>query len=317
MVGNFVLTNSTEVVIAYADAGGTVSSAGGTVLTGSAVTNTATASNGFVFANWTTNGVLASVTTPYSFSASTNVALVANFTSTAVSNTVVAYASAGGTVANAGGSFLTGSLVTNTATASNGFAFANWTTNGAFASSAPTYIFTVVTNEALVANFTNSVVSYEVNVIANPSSEGSVTNVSGTYPMGSFVTDTATANSGFQFVNWTSNGVPESTSPSYTVTVTTNETVVANFAPVDYTVTVTTSPSNGPAANLSGTFPSGSMVTNTAMANSGYGFVDWTLNGSFVTYSTNYPLTVTANEFLVANFTNTDITVTAIAAPVG
>ena len=43
---------------------------------------------------------------------------------------------------------------------------------------------------------------------------------------------TATANSGYNFVNWTANGSVVSTSASYTFTLNSNVTLVANFTPV-------------------------------------------------------------------------------------
>jgi uncharacterized repeat protein (TIGR02543 family) len=43
---------------------------------------------------------------------------------------------------------------------------------------------------------------------------------------------TATAKAGYNFVNWTQNGNPVNVSPSYTFTLTSNVTLVANFAPV-------------------------------------------------------------------------------------
>src|SRR5262249_20172478 len=79
---------------------------------------------------------------------------------------------------------------------------------------------------------------YTVAVSASPSAGGTVSGA-GTFAAGSSDTVTATANSGYTFFNWTANGSVVSTSPSYTFTVNSNVTLVANFTPVS-----TNSPAN-------------------------------------------------------------------------
>ena len=76
---------------------------------------------------------------------------------------------------------------------------------------------------------------YLVAVSASPSADGTVSG-GGLISAGSSVTVTATPNSGFSFVNWTQNGSAVSTSASYTFTLNSNTTLVANFTPVVATV---------------------------------------------------------------------------------
>jgi uncharacterized repeat protein (TIGR02543 family) len=316
LVANF--TNPVFAVesVAVPSTGGTVTSVDGAYPPGSFVTNFATTNSGYQFVNWTSNGVSVSTSTNYIVTVTTNEQLIANFSNTLVitSFKVIAYADVGGNVANPGGTFATGSSVTNTATANSGYQFANWTINGVVAATTPTYSFTVTTNVALVANFTPNA-AFTLTVIPDPSAGGTVS-AGGTFASGTEVINSAAANSGYQFVNWTStNGSVLSSFASFPVTLTTNEILVANFAPVDYTITVTSSPTNGPAASMSGTFPSGSSATFTTSSNSGYEFVKWTSNGTQVSTSTNYLLTIAGNETLVANFSNTEVTITALADP--
>jgi hypothetical protein len=118
------------------------------------VTVTATAKSGYVFTNWTANGTVQSASPSYSFTLATNTTLVANFAVKPTTNTVVAQvnpANAGSV--SGGGSFVTGSSVTVTATANSGYIFTNWTANGIAQSSSPSYSFTLATNSTLVANF--------------------------------------------------------------------------------------------------------------------------------------------------------------------
>jgi hypothetical protein len=66
-------------------------------------------------------------------------------------------------------------------------------------------------------------------------SGGGTTSGGGTVACGSNATVCATANSYYQFVNWTVNGNVVSTLPCYSITPTTNETLVANFVPFQIT----------------------------------------------------------------------------------
>jgi hypothetical protein len=103
--------------------------------------------------------------------------------------------------------------------------------NGSVVSTSASYTFTLNSNVTLVANFTTGVTQDTVAVSASPSADGTVSG-GGTFAAGSSVTVTATPNSGFSFVNWTQNGSVVSTSASYTFTVNSNVTLVANFTPL-------------------------------------------------------------------------------------
>ena len=157
---------------------------------------------------------------------------------------------------------------------------------------------------------------YTVNVSANPTIGGSVTG-GGTYNQGQSCTVTATPNAGYSFTNWTENGNVVSTNRNYTFTVTGNRTLVANFQaqPQNYNITVSANPSNGGSVAGGGTYQQGQSCTVTATANTGYAFANWTENGNVVSSQANYTFTVNGNRTLVANFTQQQFTITAIAEP--
>ena len=71
--------------------------------------------------------------------------------------------------------------------------------------------------------------TFTIAVSTSPSAGGTITG-GGTFAGGSSDTVTATANSGYTFVNWTENGSVVSTSASYTFTLSGNVTLVANFS---------------------------------------------------------------------------------------
>ena len=75
--------------------------------------------------------------------------------------------------------------------------------------------------------------------------------------------------------------------------------------PVDvvrYGINATPSPADGGSVSGAGTYLEGSECTLTAMANSGYAFLNWTENGEVVSTEAEYTFTVTEERALVANF---------------
>ena len=70
--------------------------------------------------------------------------------------------------------------------------------------------------------------AYTVSASANPTEGGTVSGA-GEYEADKTVTLTATASTGYTFINWTENGTEVSIDASYTFTVTGNRTLVANF----------------------------------------------------------------------------------------
>ena len=69
---------------------------------------------------------------------------------------------------------------------------------------------------------------YEITATANPTEGGTVSGA-GSYTEGSTCTLTATANTGYTFINWTENDEEVSTEAEYSFTVTGNRDLVANF----------------------------------------------------------------------------------------
>lgn len=119
---------------------------------------------GFVFANWTDNGVIVSTSASYTFVVDVNHSLTANFIP-AVGNVIATSANppAGGNTAG-GGTFATGNNVTVTATANPGYAFTGWTEGGVPVSGNASYTFAISANRSLVANFSVSVADVPTNV---------------------------------------------------------------------------------------------------------------------------------------------------------
>jgi hypothetical protein len=278
--------------------GGTITGTG-IYMEGQNCTLKAFANSGYTFINWTKNGVVVSTNATYRFVVTEAANYVANFELRSYAITVTASPTEGGTVAGAG-TYYYGATCTVTATANSGYFFANWTLNGRVVSYSAEYIFTVTGNRNLVANFVTNPQVCTISTFTNPSYGGTAIGA-GYYYTGASCTLTATANSGYAFVNWTENNVVVSTDDEYTFTVTGNRNLAANFTPVG-TISAIANPSYGGSITGGGTYQYGTNCTLRATANNGYLFVNWTENGVTVSTNTNYTFTVTGNRNLVANF---------------
>ena len=145
---------------------------------------------------------------------------------------------------------------------------------------------------------------YSIDVNPNPVGGGTIIGA-GTYEEGEICTLTATANAGYTFANWTDNGNMVSTNPTYTFTVNSSRTLVANFQINSYSITVSANSAEGGTIAGAGSYWYGQSCTVTATSNSGYIFNNWTENGNVVSTNPTYTFMVTENRTLVANFTQT------------
>lgn len=163
------------------------------------------------------------------------------------------------------------------------------------------------------SNFTNILEDYpySVTVTSNDNIMGiaSVTQVPNCTNNGQAVV-TATPNLGYDFVGWTENGLQVSTDAVYIFTITANRSLVANFATSSqsyYNINVTANPTNGGVVSGGGTYEEGQMCTVTAIPNTGFTFINWTENGSFVSAEAYYSFNVSASRNLVANFSSSTL----------
>lgn len=165
-------------------------------------------------------------------------------------------------------------------------------------------------------NVSGAVTQYTVSVSANPT-EGGTVEGGGTVNQGTSCTVSATANEGYDFVNWTEGGTVVSTNANYTFNVTANRTLVANFEQQiqTYTITATANPTNGGTVTGAGTYNQGESCTLQATPATGYTFVRWTKNGAQVSTNASYTFTVTESASYVAHFQVQSFTITATANP--
>ena len=297
LVANFTLNSYSITASANPTAGGMVSGAG-EYNHGASCTLTATANTGYTFVKWTKNGTQVSTNASYTFNVTASEAYVAHFQLQTYNITATANPSDGGTVSGVG-EYNYGASCTLTATANEGHTFVNWTENGSQVSSQANYTFTVTGNRNLVAHFSSQ--SYIITATADPV-EGGVVRGSGGYDFGDYCTLTATANTGYTFVNWTKNGTQVSTDPSFTFTVTESATYIAHFSINSYTISVIAEPEEGGTVTGVGEYVYGTSCTLEAIANVGFDFIGWSKDDEMVSNETNITFTVTASATYVAVF---------------
>ena len=276
--------------------GGTVTG-GGSYQQGQSCTVNATPATGYNFVRWTENGQQVSTNASYTFTVTGNRTLVAQFQLQSFSITASADPNNGGTVTG-GGTYNYGQSCTLSATPATGYTFVNWTKNGQQVSTNASYTFNVTSSGAYVAHF--QIQSYNIAVVAKPANGGTVTG-GGTYTYGQNCTITATANEGYDFINWTENNILVSTNPSYSFNVTGNHSFAANFELQTLEITATVEPAEGGTATGGGTYTYGDEVTITVETNEDWAFLNWTENGTVVSEEKTYTFIATASRDLVAN----------------
>ena len=290
--------------------GGTING-GGTYNYGQTCTLTATPSTGFDFVNWTKNGSQVSTNSSYSFTVTETANYMAHFQLQSFTINASSNPNNSGTIYGSG-TYNYGQTCTLTATPNPGYTFLRWTKNGTQVSSNEAYSFTVTEAASFVAHFQLN--NYVINISANPSNGGTVSG-GGAFHYGDNCTVTATTNPGFNFINWTENGNPISNQPTYTFTITSDRSLVANFTTQNYVITAIANPTESGTVSGSGGYNYGDNCTLSATANAGYTFQRWTKNGTQVSTNPTYSFTVIESATFIAHFTMVDYNISVAASP--
>ena len=144
---------------------------------------------------------------------------------------------------------------------------------------------------------------FNITAIADPAEGGTITG-DGTFIYGETCSLTAVANSGYSFVNWTSNGAVLSTEAVYSFEVHESAQIEGNFAVdiYEYEIVAVAKPEGYGTVTGGGTYVEGETCKVTATPTSGHMFVNWTENGEIVSNDAEYTFVVTGDRELVANF---------------
>ena len=229
---NTTISVSAEITVsANPSAGGSVSG-GGTFPAGASQTVTATANTGYHFDKWTESGLAVSSDASYTFTVSCAGDLVANFAPNVYNITYMDEGNEAFSGVHGSGyptQHIYGSVTVLVSPTKTGYTFDGWFTSSDCTGSSVTSLGATdyTADITLYAKWTIN--TYTVTTTVYPSEGGTATG-GGSYDYGTTATISATANTGYQFVNWTaSNGNVVSHDASYSFTVTGNVTYQANF----------------------------------------------------------------------------------------
>jgi xyloglucan-specific exo-beta-1,4-glucanase len=315
VTANFQAIKYTLTTTALPAAGGTVSGAG-SYTSGSTATLTATPAAGYTFTGWSGDATGSTLSITVTMNSNKNVTANFQVQSNATKYTLVTAASpsAGGSISGAG-TYNAGSVATLTATPAAGYTFTGW--SGDATGSALSITVTMNSNKSVTANFQvqSNATKYTLVTTASPSAGGSISGA-GTYDAGSVATLTATPAAGYTFTGWSGDATGSAT--TVTVTMNGNKNVTANFQlqsnTTKYTLTTTSSPSDGGSISGGGTYDAGSIATLTATPAAGYTFTGW--SGDVTGTAASTTVTMNSNKNVTANFSITTFTLSATVVPV-
>ena len=251
-------------------------------------TVTATTNYGYTFDGWYIDGTRVSTSTSYTVTVEKAVTIEARWKINSYAITLTKNISAAGSVSGAG-TYEYLSKKTVTATTNYGYTFDGWYIDGTKVSGSSSYTFDLTDKITVEARW--KINSYGITLNKNISAAGSVSGA-GAFEYLSLQTVTATTNHGYTFDGWYIDGTRVSTSTSYTVTVDKSVTIEARWKKASYTVTLTKNISAAGSVSGAGTYEYLSTKTVTATTNYGYTFDGWYINGTRVSTSTSYTVTV-------------------------
>ena len=291
-------------------------------LTGDNVSLEATPMPGYVFVDWTIDGVFESDEAEFDFTIpGNNVTITANFEADIqlYTLTLVADPVEGGTVAGEG-SYEAGTIVSVEAIAdeAEGWSFINWTDEDSnVVSTLAEFDYEMPEADiTLTANFTQGVL-YTVTADIVPELSGTVTGV-GSYLEGDNVVLTAIPNEGFEFLHWEDeDGVELETAETYEFVMPEDDVhVIAVFEALPtFDVIVTIVPEDAGTVTGEGDYFEGANVVLTAEAEEGFDFVGWEREGAIVEAAEVYEFVMPdADVELIAHFAPI-VTLTLVANP--
>ncbi|MBP6016418.1 MAG: hypothetical protein KA586_06830 [Candidatus Promineofilum sp.] len=209
-----------------------------------------------------------------------------------------------------GGTYAAGTIVTVTAVANSGYTFTEW--SGGLTGNEPSQDVVVNSNLDIVANFAPPQYTFEATSAGNGTVDW--TPKKDFYAAGEVITVEATPESGYIFSNWT--GTIASTLNPLSYSIDQNTAIVANFVlATTYTIDVSVPGGGGTVTrdNPGPNYPADTVVTLTAVPDSGKHFVSWGGDASGTDPQTQ--VTVNANLVITATFADNEFPLNVTLSP--
>ncbi|MCL2511724.1 MAG: hypothetical protein FWF09_06705, partial [Bacteroidales bacterium] len=269
------------------DVGGTVQGEEIDIPCGELRTITATPDDCYTFKHWEDpNGNIISTKAIFTFPVMSDTILTAIFEIKMFNVILVAIPDDVGIVEGAG-VYKCGDVVTiNAYSEDDCYKFVKWTENGVLFSENAEETITVMGHRVLIAHFEKLI--YMITAEPYPTEGGEVKG-DGSYFCELTASLEAKPTEGWDFIDWTENGLTVETEAVYSFPATGDRHLVANFVQRSYDITVLAEPITGGVALLSGTHPHGMILTVNAIAfipcNK---FKYWTRDGEIISYNPDY-----------------------------
>jgi uncharacterized repeat protein (TIGR02543 family) len=297
-IPNFALTTT---ILPAGSGTVTLNPAGGSYPSGTQVTMTALPATGYRFVNYT--GDITSTNPISSVIMSTARSVNVNFARNTY--TITPTAGANGQISPAAPVTIGhGDSLRCTITPNAGYNTADVLVDGVSVGAVSAYIFRgVIANHTISATFT-AAPRYTLTTSSFPANSGTITlnPAGGSYPAGTVVTLTASANPGYTFTNWTGD-VTDTIAVSTQITMNANRTVTANFQTNTYTITPTAGAHGAISPATVQTVNYGSSLTFTITPDEGYRIanvlVDNVSAGAVASYRFD---SIQANHTIIATF---------------
>lgn len=292
------ITVSTNVSIVGA---GSITGSGNFSCNGINDTIRVTTNPGFIFQNIMEGSTIVSTVPMYVLPINLsqgNRVFTANFTVATYSVNATTNPTNGGTVTGAG-TYNYGSTATVTFKSKAGYQLVNVTENGNIITTDSTVsIVSISANRNLVGNF--SLKTFSVTTGSN--GVGGTVSGGGSAAYGASMTLVANPSSCYDFISWTENGNFVSSNKSYTLTVTGNRNLIANFTQKRFLITAGVNNSALGSTTGQDFYGCGLTVTMRASVKPGGKWLNWTENGNIVDTDSVITFPAVGNRNLVANF---------------
>ena len=253
-------------------------------------------SAGYSFANW--GGSMVSGENPLSFQISSDMNLTANFS---LNEYLLSVAAGTGGSTSESVRVTHGTLAPINATPANGYVFAGWNGNGITDPSSSSTTVSMTQDRNISAMF--SPIQYSITSTAGIG--GSVNDINGTYPYDSNLSITASPSTGYTFSNWiqSGNGILNTSLADTVLNVDNNQSIHANFTPLNYELHVTSSTGGSVSTLPTGiNQPFDSFVSITATPDNGFYFTGWTGDNIGDLNSTSTTIRISGDHSIHANF---------------
>jgi hypothetical protein len=272
-------------------------SGGGTYTVGQSASIGVSSVTGYTFQYWLRDGVLHTYNQSFSYTVDANRTFTAVFQIQSFAITV--NTSPGGLDAPSGaGTYNYGANAPISVSSVSGYRFDHWNRDGALYTYSQSFGYSVDAARTFTAVF---VLQYAITVATSPPSLDSPYGA-GSYDSGATANIGVSSVYGYTFQKWNRDGVFYTASQTFPYTVDAARTFTAVFIPIQYSISVATSPGGLNAPSGAGTYDYGTSINISVSNVLGYTFVQWNRDGIFHTFNQSFSYLVDAARMFTAIF---------------